>query len=198
MKDLKDLDQFLFSRLQAPKERFLTVYGMLRAYPGASDERKKHVADMIQTRSDLKDAEKALVDAESSQIARAAAAVMSIASAAISLVRPESSLYDASRVEARHMSPGDFLAKLPSFLVEEPILEEAAKQIYQHITPKFRQQLHLVASKWAQYVAQFELGVFQNHRQREAAALEQQHRLKSREELLSDLQIALVLDDSSR
>jgi hypothetical protein len=204
-KNLIDLDQSPLDgdhRLETLKERFLIVYMMLRAHPEAPDDIRKHIVDMLSTGNDLKGAEKALVDAKNALVDAETgqiAAVVSMAAAAYSLiVRSGSSLYDDSKAEARRTSSGDFLANLPTLLVGEPILADAAEQIYLHFTPKFRQRLHLLASEWAHYVAHIELEAVKNHCHREAAALEDQDRLKSRAELLRDLQEALVRDGSSR
>jgi hypothetical protein len=202
-KNLMDLDQSPLEgdrHLETLKERFLIAHSVIHKHSEAPHDRKKLVADMVHTSKDLKGAEKILDDPETSQHPPATGLRSFVSSAFSFPVGSGSSLFDVSRAdsEARSMSHREFLAKLPALLVEEPILAEATEQIYQYFTPKFRERLYRLASEWAHYAAGVELEAFKKHCHLEATALENRDRLKSRAELLRDLEKALIHDGPLR
>jgi hypothetical protein len=179
------------ARFEDLKERFLIVHAMLRAHREAPYEKKEHVAGLILTSKDLKGVEKALINSEASQglaavtYHKVAAAFKSAASAAFS--NTGYGLYDNARMEAHRMSEGDFMEKLLTSPVDEPVLAVAAAEIEEYFIQKLREQVHVLSSRWAQFVAKFELDAFMQHQRLEATALDNQDRLASRAELLKDL-----------
>ena len=193
------------ARFENFKERFLIVHAMLRAHREAPDEKKEHVAGLILTSKDLKGAEKALINSETSQGLAAvtyiivASAVKSAASAAFPSMAPESGSwsYHNVRMEAHRMSEGDFMAKLLTLTVDEPVLAVPAAQIEEHIIQKLGERVHVLASSWAHFVAKVELDAFMQHQRLEATALDNKDRLASRAELLKDLRKDVAQDTPS-
>jgi hypothetical protein len=180
------------NRFQAHKERFLIIYSVLRAHPGALDGKKKQVADLICTNRDLRGVENLLIEHEASQ--SYVAAIASMASAAFSGIStaPGSWSHWEARAEARRISEGGFVTKIPTMLVEEPVLAAAASQVGEYFVKKLRERVHMLASHWARFVSEAELNSLNRHLELEAAALHDKNRSISRAELLQDLRKALV------
>jgi hypothetical protein len=150
-----------------------------------------------------KNTSQALIDTETSQgfaavtYIRVASALQSAASAAFSTTAPGSWSYHNVRMEAHRMSEGDFMAKLLTLTVDEPVLAVPAAQIEEHIIQKLRERVHALASSWAHFVAKVELDAFMQHQRLEATALDNKDRLASRAELLKDLRKDVAQDTPS-
>jgi hypothetical protein len=180
------------SHFQTLKERFLVVYSVLRAHSGALIGKKEQVADLICTNKDLRGVETMLIEHEGSQ--SYAAAIASFASATFSSIStgPGSWSYGEARTQARRVSDGGFVMRIPTMLVEEPVLAGAASQIGEYFIKKLRERVHMLAFRWAQFVSEAELEALNRHLQLEAAALHDKNRSVSRAELLQDLRKVLV------
>jgi hypothetical protein len=179
-------------RFQTLKERFLVIYSVLRAHPEAPFGKKEHIADFIFTDKDLKGVENALVEHEAGQN-YVASAITSLASAFsnITIGSGLRSYWDV-RTGARRMSEGDFMTKILTLLVEEPVLVAAASRIGEYFIKKLRDRVHMLASRWAQFMSQAEVDALDRDLQLEAAALHDKNRSNSRAELLHELEQVLV------
>jgi hypothetical protein len=188
-------------RFETLKERFLIVNAMIRAHPEAPADKREDAADLIVTSKDLKGLEKTLTNPDNSSHGFAP---ISYFRAAASVAWPiggpladPGALYRTTRTAAHRMSEGDFIGKLLSLQVEEPILAVAAAQIEEHFIRKLRERVHSLGSRWAQMVAKVELDAFMQHQRLEATALENKDRLTSRAELMEDLRKDLVQNNTA-
>ena len=95
------------------------------------------------------------------------------------------------------MSEGDFMEKLLTSPVDEPVLAVAAAKIKEHFIQKLGEHVHALASRWAHLVAKVELNAFIQHQHLKATALDNEDRLASRAELLKDLRKDLAQNSPS-
>jgi hypothetical protein len=185
------------SHFESLKERFLIVHSMLQAHDKATEEKKKHVVDMIFTSADLKGIEKTL-GREGSQFTftNAMSAVKGWVISPTDVDRRWQ--YEIVKSETRRWSQRDFLTKLPTMVANEPLLAGAAERINEYFITKLRERVHTLATNLANFVSETERNAFEQHKNREATSRANEARSASRAQLLEDLRKALVQNEFSK
>jgi hypothetical protein len=176
------------------KERFLIIHSALGCRRHVSDETKGRLAQMVFTSEDLVYVDKFLQNSETSMWTYAKAVVQTVTSVAF----PTSMWYRNAKKDANRTASGKFFAELPMLVENEPFLVSAAAQIGERYTPKLRDNVHSLASRWANLVSKAELDQLRQHLRLQATTLHNQDQSASRTKLLQDLRQVLAPDNSSQ